>query len=147
MVKKLPALLFAISVTLTGCSDDSIRTYCGKLETALPKISEMATAKTSGELFSYLPALQDLAKAAPSDLKNEWQVFNNAILGLRDAARAAKLPDSYLLASKKLPNSVSEKDRVNIVAAANQLRSLQVKRAGNGISQQAIDVCKVSIGL
>ena len=97
-------------------------------------------------LVEGLPELEELGGAAPSDLKDEWQVLVNAVRGFRQAFDDTGVdPSAADLAA--LPDSVTAEQRQRIKDAASVLVSAEVKAAVSGIEQQALDVCHTPLQL
>ena len=97
-------------------------------------------------LVEGLPALQELAAAAPSDLKDEWQVVVNAVDGMRQAFEDTGV-DPATTDLSALPASVTPEQRQRLKSAASKLVSPEVEAAVDGIQQQALDVCHTPLEL
>jgi len=93
-----------------------------------------------------LPALKELAAAAPSDIKDEWQVVLNAVRGLQQAFDATGV-DPNTTDISALPDSVTPEQRQRLRDAASRLLSPEVKAAIAGIDQEVRDVCHTPLQL
>jgi hypothetical protein len=105
----------------------------------------MLNSHSNDAIFRTLPVLQELEGAAPDDLTDEWQTYVNAVLGLRDALKAANVAPSDFVHGK-VPASVTGQKKQDIIAAADALSSEDLVSAVTGIETQARDVCKVNLG-
>ncbi len=139
-------LAVALAAGLSGCGTTPGEEYCATLADRREEFSELAASEDPAALLRAVPLLEDVRAAAPSDLKDEWQVFLNAVRGLREAlARADVAPDDF--AGGEVPDTLDAQQRRDLAAAANQLVSADVRSAARGIEDQARDVCKVDLGL
>ena len=135
----------ALTLGASGCGDE-VDNYCSALDSQRKEFADMIAAGKPTALINHLPMLRDLASQAPSDLKDEWQTFLNAIEGLEDALRAADV-DPAKFNAEKPPSSVSKEELKAISEAAGQLSATDVVDAATGIDRQARDVCKINLGM
>ncbi|GAB3253777.1 hypothetical protein GCM10027425_13220 [Alteromonas gracilis] len=139
-------LALTLALGLSGCGSTPGEEYCATLEDRREEFSELAASEDPAALLRAVPLLEDVRAAAPSDLKDEWQVFLNAVRGLREALASADLaPDDF--AGGRVPDTLDAQQRRDLAAAADQLVSPDVRSAARGIEDQARDVCKVDLGL
>jgi hypothetical protein len=118
--------------------------YCGQVAERSAKVQEGGGVMQN--VVEGLPQLQELADAAPSDLKDEWQVVVNAIDGMRQAFIDTGV-DPTTSDLSQLPDTVTAEQRQRLKAAASKLVSPGVQAAVNGIQQQALDVCHTPLEL
>ena len=118
--------------------------YCGRVVQRSDQVQ--AGGGVMQNLVAGLPELRDLADAAPSDLRDEWQVVVNAVDGMRQAfADTGVDPSTSDLSA--LPDTVTADQRARLKAAASRLLSPEVAQAVDGIQQQALDVCHTPLEL
>jgi len=118
--------------------------YCGQV--AERSANVQAGGGVMQNVVEGLPQLRDLADAAPSDLKDEWQVVVSAVDGMRQAFADTGV-DPATTDLSKLPDTVTAEQRQRLKAAASKLVSPGVQAAVNGIQQQALDVCHTPLEL
>jgi hypothetical protein len=118
--------------------------YCGQVEDRSAKVQ--AGGGVMQNVVEGLPELRQLADAAPSDLKDEWQVVVNAIDGMRQAFVDTGV-DPTTTDLDALPDTVTVEQRQRLKSAASKLVSPEVQAAVNGIQQQALDVCHTPLEL
>ncbi len=140
------ALGGALLLTLTGCGQSRIESYCSDLSAHRREMADMIDSSSSTALLGHLSMLHDLADKAPEDLTDEWQTFVGALDNLDAAIRDAGLEPSDFHDGKP-PDSLGAGPRKSIADAADQVRAEDVVRAAGGIEQQARDVCKINLGL
>lgn len=144
IVAAVVAVLLAL--VLGGCGQDRGEAYCEDLTKQRKQLAEMLQSDSPEALFENLDRMRELAKGAPSDLKDEWQTFLDAVEGLDRALREADVTPSEF-ADGQPPAGVSVAERRSIVDAADQLAGDDVVAAASGIEQQARDVCKINLGI
>lgn len=149
MNTRLVALALIVALALSGVGTGAFLIfgsgpdYCERLAAAQNLFADDGTGR---QLVADLPTYRELAAAAPSDLRDEWQILVSAIASLRDAiAEAGIRPEDYI--GSEPPQDLPEQDRVAIQAAASALASPDVVVAAGSIDQQARDVCKLQLGL
>lgn len=131
-----------LAMGVTGCdkSDDDVRTdYCNQVETDADEISRTVAEKGSAAFVEVLPTLEGLARKSPGDVRDEWQVFLNALRGLRDALEATGVKPEEVTGT--LPAGLSVADRKRIQGAASVLAGDDVRIATQQVEQHALDVC------
>lgn len=136
----------ALALGVGGCGGNDVDSYCAAVESQRKEFAAMVAEGKPTALISHLPMLRDLASKAPSDLKDEWQTFLNAVEGLDDALRKADV-DPAKFDAQNPPASVSKADLRAISEAAGQLSAADVVDAASGIDHQARDVCKINLGM
>jgi hypothetical protein len=136
----------ALLLTVSGCGESRIESYCHDLGEHRKQIAAMLDSSSPGALFQRLDLMRDLAGKAPSDLQDEWQTFLQAVEDLDKALRDAGVKPSDFRGGKP-PSGLTPSDQKAIVDAADQLSSDDVVSAASGIEQQARDVCKINLGL
>lgn len=129
-------------LAMTGCdkSEDDLRAdYCAQVEADADEITRAVDEKGATAFVAVLPTFEQLADKAPGDVRDEWQVFLNALRGLRDALDATGVePDEV---DGKLPADLPAEDRQRIKGAASVLAGEDVRLATQSIEQHALDVC------
>jgi len=141
-VRSLLASVLVLAVMTTGCDqseDDARADYCDQVEADADTITRAVDEKGSAAFVDLLPTLEGLAEKAPSDVRDEWQVFLNALRGLRDALEAAGLKPEDV--TGRLPESLSAADRKRVRGAASVLAGDDVRLATKSVEQHALDVC------
>lgn len=146
-MKPLLAGLLTV-VLLAGCgSEEGDRSaYCNDLRGEQETFGEMANSSDPAVLIKQLPTLEALGDKAPDDLRDEWQVFLNALRDLRAALKKADVGVGEF-GPGKVPSDLTVADAKAIKDAADQLSSEDVVAAANGIEQQARDVCHLQLGI
>jgi hypothetical protein len=125
-----------------ACGDEEAK-YCEMLGKHRTAFADDGSGQT---LIAGLSAFKEIAKAAPDDLTDEWQVFLDALETLDQKLDAADIKPTDVVEGKQ-PEGVSDADWAAVQAAANNLGTPAVADALNGIDQQGKDVCKVQLGL
>jgi len=136
----IPALLLALVVTGCDRSEDDLREdYCAEVEADADQITRAVDEKGAAAFVDVLPTFEGLAGKAPGDVRDEWQVFLNALRGLRDALDATGVKPEEV--DGKLPADLPAADRRRISLAASVLAGDDVRLATQAIEQHALDVC------
>lgn len=141
-MRQLVASVLLLALVATGCdkSDDDARAdYCDQVKADADAITRAVDEKGSAAFVDLLPTLEGLADKAPSDVRDEWQVFLNALRGLRDALDATGVKPEEV--TGKLPAGLSAADRRRIRGAASVLAGDDVRLATKSVEQHALDVC------
>lgn len=114
------ALLLALA-SVSGCASTEEK-WCASVKDASPGLTKTIDAggPTRG-LLDALPVLQDLADAAPDDVRQDWQTLLGALEDLDKAVKA--------------------KDAKAKEAASLKLASPEVRDAANAVEQEVQDVC------
>lgn len=137
----LAAAALLLTCGLSACGGDG--DYCSTVQA---KQAVFVDDGTGLELVTNIDTLEEIAAAAPDDIRDEWQVFLTAIEGLRDAiAEVGLQPDDFVDGAP--PAIISETDRATIAAAGQRVAHSDVTQAAFGIEQHAKDVCKLQLGL
>lgn len=138
-------LALLLLVLLGGCGDPE-KAYCGALKDDQKMFAEMQDDTSGLALLKHRSELHQLADQAPDDLTDEWQTFLGAIDAFAKTLQDAGVkPGDFV--DGKAPSGLSADVRTRITNAANELSSVEVVTAANGIEQQAKDVCKLQLGL
>jgi hypothetical protein len=125
--------------------------YCDTLKAAATSIKSF-TADDATPDFSKLPDFiakaHELADNAPSDVKDDWTVMVGAMDSLTSALDEAgiKLEDfGTIVSSGQLPEGVDPAKLTALTAKLQELGGDEVTKAGDAISKQAKDDCKVDL--
>ena len=141
-MRRLAASVLLLGLVATGCQqseDDRRADYCALVEEKADEVTRTVNEGGSAAFVELLPTLEKLADAAPSDLKDEWQTFVNALLALRDALDETGVdPDQV---DGELPDGLSRDERRRVLSAVALLASADVVNDVKGIEQHALDVC------
>lgn len=141
------SVLAGLVLLLSACGGDPVQSYCSAVEGHRKELADMVSSDAgSVALLEHLPMLRDLAEQSPPDLKDEWQVFVNAVENLDRALDRAKV-DRSKFTDGKAPEGTSPADVKAIQDAASELGTPEVADAAGQIEGQARDVCKVNFGL
>jgi hypothetical protein len=135
-------LATALGLGLAGCGeseDDARADYCAQVKADADGITRAVDEKGSAAFVDVLPTLEGLADKAPGDVRDEWQVFLNALRGLRDALDATGVKPEEVTGT--LPEGLSAADRQRIRGAASVLAGDDVRLATKSVEQHALDVC------
>jgi len=141
-VRPVVASLVLLALVVTGCGeseDDARADYCAQVKADADGITRTVSEKGSAAFVDVLPTLEGLADKAPSDVRDEWQVFLNALRGLRDALEATGVKPEEV--TGKLPADLPAADRRRIRGAASVLAGDDVRLATKSVEQHALDVC------
>lgn len=141
--------LVAVVAALVLVSAGVMWWFIGRGEDYCGLVNEKTQAVQSGQgamqnLVEGLPELRELAGAAPSDLKDEWQVVLAAVVGMERAFVETGV-DPATSSIDDLPPTVTAEQRQRLQAAASKLISSETREAVDGIEQHARDVCHVPL--
>ncbi|WP_110205621.1 hypothetical protein [Nocardioides daejeonensis] len=146
-VRRLAAvLILTLLFGLGACSksaEEKRADYCAAVKDASTGLTRTADEGGASAFLKALPVLEELAEQAPSDLKDEWQTYLGALRNLRDVLAEAKVTPEEL--SDGVPKRLSEEERARVLGAVRNARSPQTQAAAQGITQQALDVCRTQI--
>ena len=146
MNRRTGTALAGLVLVLTGCGDP-VENYCSAVEGHREQLADMVASDAgSSALLENLPMLRDLAEQSPPDLKDEWQVFLNAVENLERALERAEV-DPADFTDGKPPAGTDPAAAKAIQDAAGELATAEVAEAAGQIEGQARDVCKVNFGL
>ncbi len=141
-MRRIVAVALLLGLLTTGCQqseDDRRDAYCDLVGEKADEVTQTVDEGGSAAFVELLPTLEELADAAPSDLKDEWQTFVNALLALRDALDETGVdPDQV---DGELPDRLSRDERRRVLSAVALLASTDVVTDVQGIEQHALDVC------
>ena len=129
-VRAVLATALMLAVVATGCdkSEDDLRAdYCDQVEADADQITRAVDEKGAAAFVDVLPMFEELADEAPGDVRDEWQVFLNALRGLRDALDETGVKPEEV--DGKLPADLPAADRRRISLAASVLAGEDVKLA------------------
>ena len=145
-MSRLAVLALALGLVATGCQEsegDRRATYCDLVEEKADELTRTVDEEGGGAFLELLPTLEALGDAAPSDLKDEWREFLNALRALRDVLEETGVePDEV---AGRLPEELTREERLRVRSTAALLASPEVVAAVQGIEQHALDVCHTSI--
>jgi hypothetical protein len=141
----LTAALVLVSL-LVGCSEDPYDAYCEVVTDHQGELTRTIDEGGPDVLLRALPVFRDLKDAAPSDIRDDWQVVVNGLTALESALDDAGV-DPATYDRENLPEGVSEAERDRIDAAAEDLRTEESEAAFAAVEQQARDVCKTPLWL
>jgi hypothetical protein len=139
------AALVVVSL-LAGCSDDPYDAYCEVVTDNQDELTRTIDEGGPDVLLRALPVFRDLEEAAPSDIRDDWQIVVNGLAALESALDDAGV-DPATYDRENLPEGVSEAERDRIDAAAEDLRTEESEAAFAAVEQQARDVCKTPLWL
>lgn len=150
----LPLLAVAVvAVGLTGVllvdggeDEDPYDAYCSAVEEHRSEIGAALNAGKETGLLRALPAFEELAAAAPDDIRDEWRIVIDRVSELEAALDAAGV-DAASYDFAKPPADLAADDRKAIETAATRLGSTDTAAALAGVEQQARDVCKSPLSL
>jgi hypothetical protein len=129
---------------LAGCGGDPADSYCASVEKHAPglaKTIDVGGAKKG--LLDALPVLEDLADAAPDDVRSDWRTLVDALTGLQEALDKAGLKAGDV--DGKLPADLPAADRNALEAASIRLASPATVSAASAVDHHARDVCHVPL--
>lgn len=119
------ACLLGVSLSVTACATDQER-WCERVEEAAPGLGKALDEGGAEQgLLDALPTLQQLAEAAPDDVRGEWRTLVDAV--------------------EELDRAVDADDRKATEQAALRLASSEVQDAADAVEQQARDVCHTAL--
>jgi hypothetical protein len=146
---KAPAFLTSMLVisTLSACSggDGPDSDYCKDLQAAAPKFVALRTSDP-GQLEGVINATHKLSAEAPDDVKDDWKVIDDGMIGIEKALKDAgiKFSDFDELQQGKMPEGVKVEKLQGLPAKFQKLDSPEADRAYKNIREHAKDVCKVN---
>lgn len=140
------ALLATVTPLLGGCSGDPQADYCEVVESHQEELTTILGEGGPDALLRALPVFRDLHDAAPSDVRDDWQVVVSGLTGLQTALDDADV-DPATYDRDTLPQGVTDAERDRIDAAAEKLTTEESVAAFAAVEQQARDVCKTPLRL
>jgi len=140
-------LVLGLGPGLAGCqqsAEQQREEYCAAVAEEGSELTRIADEAGPAGFLQALPILEGLAARAPSDVRDEWQTFLDALHGLRDALEESGV-DPEAMGEEGLPEGLSRAERRRVRAQASVLASGDVVAATQGIEQHALDVCRTPI--
>jgi hypothetical protein len=135
-------LLLALGQGATACGQD----YCGAVEEHQAELTDATASGSPSALLEALPVFRELREQSPADIRDDWNVFVDALEELDDALRDADIdPASY--DPDHLPDEVTGDEQERIESAGSGLADPAVVRAFDSVQQQAKDVCHTPLSL
>jgi hypothetical protein len=137
---------------VTGCGgggSGSESAYCKDLKSSAAGIRSFTAGSTPdfSQLSDFIAKAHDLADEAPGDIKDDWKVMTDAMDALTSALQDAgiKLEDLGSLMTGQVPDGVDPSKLAALPAKLQEIGSDKVQKAGDAISKQAKDTCKVDL--
>ena len=137
-------LLIAV-LAACGGGDGPDSDYCKDLEAARPSLESL---KNDGaeQLQDVFKVTHKLADEAPSDGKDAWETYDEAISNIEKALEDAGVGPKELVALQggEVPDGVDQEKLRGLPATFQKLDSPAVAKASNQIATHAKEVCKLS---
>ena len=141
---------------LAGCgsggesgSGSSSGGYCKELRSSASSIKSFTAGSTPdfSKFSDFIDKAHDLGDKAPSDIKDDWKVMLGAMDSLVSALEEAglKVEDIGALMSGQVPDGVDQTKLAALPGKLQEIGSAKVSKAGDAISKQAKDTCKVDL--
>ena len=129
---------------LAGCSAG--QSYCDAVKAHQSELGTIVSEGGPTALISALPAFEDLAAKAPSDVTADWKLLVARVTDLQTALdRAGVDPASY--DPQHPPPGLSAAGRRQIRDAAAHLAAGDTVEALGAIQQEVLDVCHTPLEL
>lgn len=152
----LTAIVVLGTGLVTGCgggggsSSGSSSAYCSDLKTSAESIRSFTAASGApdfAKLADFIDKTHELAAKAPSDIKDDWAVLVSAMDALTSTLQEAglKVEDLGSLMTGQLPDGVDPTKLAGLTTKLEAIGSDKVQKAGDAISKQAKDACKVDL--
>ena len=144
---RLLAFALALVLALTGCSqskEDVRADYCEAVTERQRNLGDTLAQESPDALLAALPTFHELADQSPTDIRDEWAVFLDALDGLQEAIDEAGV-DPATYDADDPPAQVTQEQQDAIASAADQLFRPEVSTAYDGVKQHAKDVCKTPL--
>jgi len=149
----LTAIVLLGTGLVTGCGSSSggssSSAYCKDLKSSAASIKTFTAGSTPDftKLSDFIDKAHELAKKAPSDIKDDWAVMVSAMDALTSTLNEAgiKIEDLGTLMSGQLPDGVDPSKLAGLTTKLQAIGSDKVQKAGDAISKQAKDTCKVDL--
>jgi hypothetical protein len=138
--------LVLVAALVAGCSDDPYADYCEVVKDNQAELTRTLDEGGPDVLLRALPIFRELGDAAPSDIRDDWQIVVSGLTALETALDDAGV-DPATYDRDDLPDGVTEAERDRIDAAAEDLTTAESKAAFAAVEQQARDVCKTPLRL
>ena len=113
---------------LAGCG--SGQTYCDAVKAHQSELGTIVSEGGQTALISALPAFEDLAAKAPSDVTADWKLLVARVTDLQTALDHGGL---------------SAEDRAAIRRAAARLAASDTQQALTNVQQEVLDVCHTPV--
>jgi hypothetical protein len=127
---------------LTGCGGG--QSYCDAVKAHQSELGTIVSEGGPTALISALPAFEDLAAKAPSDVTADWKLLVARVTDLQTALdRAGVDPASY--DPQHPPAGLSTEDRGVIRRAAARLATSDTQQALTNVQQEVLDVCHTPV--
>ena len=127
---------------LAGCSDG--QSYCDAVQAHQSELGTIVSDGGRAALISALPAFEDLAAKAPSDVTADWKLLVARVTALKTALDHAGVdPASY--DPRNPPPGLSAEDRDAIRRAAARLAASDTQQALTNVQQEVLDVCHTPV--
>ena len=126
--------------------DDPYAAYCDEVTKQRAVLGDQLSAGPRTGLIAALPTFEILAKKAPEDIKQDWQIVIDHIQDLQRALDDAGV-NAATYDRDHLPKGVTEDQRGAIDAAATALGSPIMQAALGDVQQEARDVCGSPLSL
>jgi hypothetical protein len=140
----LTALVAAAMLPLAGCGGGG--GYCGAVKAHQSDLGSIVHSDDRAALIQALPDFEDLAKAAPDDVVDDWQLLVDRIRALDAALHEAGVdPSTY--DAQHPPAGLSTEDRGLIRRAAAELAASDTQQALATVQQEVLDVCHTPLDL
>ena len=127
---------------LAGCSAG--QSYCDAVKAHQSELGTIVSEGGRAALISALPAFEDLAATAPSDVTADWKLLVARVTALKTALdRAGVDPSSY--DPQHPPPGLSAEERGLIRQAAARLAASDTQQALTNVQQEVLDVCHTPV--
>ncbi len=127
---------------LAGCGGG--QSYCGAVKEHQSELGTIVSQGGQSALISALPAFEDLADKAPSDIAGDWKLLVTRVTALRTALDRGDVdPASY--DPQHPPSGLSAENRKAIRLAAARLAASDTQQALTNVQQEVLDVCHTPV--
>jgi hypothetical protein len=131
-----------VAPLLAGCSGG--QTYCDAVKAHQSELGTIVSDGGQTALVSALPAFEDLAAKAPSDVSADWKLLVARVTALKTALGGADVdPASY--DPQHPPPGLSAESRRAIRVAAARLAASDTQQALANVQQEVLDVCHTPV--
>ena len=127
---------------LAGCG--SGQTYCDAVEAHQSELGTIVSEGGQTALISALPAFEDLAAKAPSDVTADWKLLVARVTDLQTALVHGGV-DAASYDPQHPPPGLSAEDRAAIRRAAARLAASDTQQALTNVQQEVLDVCHTPV--
>jgi len=151
----LTAIVLLGTGLVTGCGSSgggsgSSSAYCNDLKSSAASIKSFTASSGTpdfSKLSDFIDKAHELAGKAPSDIKDDWAVMVSAMDALTSTLAEAglKIEDIGTLMTGQLPDGVDPTKLAGLTTKLQEIGSDKVQKAGDAISKQAKDTCKVDL--